>query len=768
MAGSLWRQSLNSDEAVEITHGPGYDLQPDWSPDGRWIAFVRYHADAMELWRVDAASGRQEALTSSGAVQLEPRFSPDGGRLAFVSTEGSGHFNLFAADLTNRGLGRRRALVPPRETKTPRYYYSQHDHAINPSWSRDGRRVYYVGNADVAWGSGDIWSVAADNPDDRVKILVEETTWAARPELSPEGRRLLYSSYQGRQWHQLWLTTPGGKSPLPLTFGEFDRRSARWSPDGRTILYISNQGGNTSLWLQDVATGQQRMLVTSKRAYERPMGNLVITLRDESDRPLAARLMVLAEDGRYYAPADRWLHGDDGFDRALQSQENRYFHCRERCAITVPAGRVQVWAMSGLARLPFEQEVNVPASGHPLTVTLRPHALPAVFGEFTSADLHVHMNYGGAYRQDIEGLALQAQAEDLDVVHNLIVNKEQRIPDIDEFTPRARQVGDTTVFVGQEFHTSFWGHVGLLHLDRLLLPDFSAYQHTALASPFPHNGVVSDAAHAQGATSGYVHPFDWPIVPAKEKSLAHTLPVDAALKKTDYVEVVGFSDHHATAGVWYRLLNLGLHVAAGAGTDAMTNYASLRGPVGLNRVYLATRSRTAAELSRTLREGRGFVTNGPLLGLRVEDSMPGDTLQLARGQKRVRVQAAVRSIVPLSHAELVVNGRVVRRLRLDRDGRALDFSGHLEIPASGWLLLRAYNETPQVLVQDLYPYGTTNPVWIDNGTPAPRASADAQYFVEWIDRVIEAAGARTDYNSDAEREQTLEYLRAGRAFYERK
>src|SRR3989449_7907063 len=46
-----------------------------------------------------------------------------------------------------------------------------------------------------------------------------------------------------------------------------------------------------------------------------------------------------------------------------------------------------------------------------------------------SGDLHVHMNYGGAYRNTPSHLAFQARAEDVHVVENLIVNKEQRIPD---------------------------------------------------------------------------------------------------------------------------------------------------------------------------------------------------------------------------------------------------------------------------------------------------------------------------------------------------
>jgi len=767
MAGSLWRQTIGSDEATEITHGPGYDLQPDWSGDGRWIVFVRYHEDAIELWRLEVATGKQQSLTQTRAVNLEPRFSPDSRQLVFVSTQGSGHFNLFVADIGERGLDKIRLLIKPRTSKIDRYYYSAFDHAINPSWSADGSRVYFVGNPEVAWGSGDIWSVSVSHPDDRRRVLIEETTWAARPEISPDGKRLLYSSYQGRQWHQLWLTTPDGQSPLPLTFGEFDRRHARWSPDGERVLYVSNESGHASLWVQEVVGGRRMEIVARNRKYQLPMATLSVRLRDERGQPLSGRLMLLAVDGRYYAPDCFWLHGDDGFDRAQQTQENRYFHCTDWCRVTVPVGALKVWAMSGFERVPVQQEVDVVGPDQELVVSLAPQPLPEKFGEFTSADLHVHANYGGQYRQTLGGLAAQAQAEDLDVVYNLIVNKEQRIPDVGEFTAEARQVGPTTIFEGQEFHTSFWGHVGLLHLDdHLLLPDFSSYRHTALASPYPHNGVVADLAHEQHALVGYVHPFDWVIDPEKEKVLPHTLPVDVALGKTDYIEIVSFADHRSTAEIWYRLLNLGYRLAAGAGTDAMTNYASLRGPVGLNRVFLATTDRSAAALSKSLKQGNGFVTNGPLLGLKVEGVGPGETLKLRK--RRVHVEAAVRSIVALSDVELVFNGKVIKPLKADRTGRVVDFDGSLALPGSGWLLLRASNQTPQTLVQDLYPYATTNPVWIDAGVPPPPATDEARYFVRWIDRVIEAASVRTDYNTDRERELTMKYLQDARAIFEGK
>src|SRR4029079_3826810 len=158
----------------------------------------------------------------------------------------------------------------------------------------------------------------------------------------------------------------------------------------------------------------------------------------------------------------------------------------------------------------------------------------------------------------------------------------------------------------QEYHTSYWGHLGLLGLsDHYLTPGFAAYQNRPLASAYPDNGTIADLAHAQGALVGYVHPFDTDPDPAKDKSLTNELPADVAHGKVDYMENVGFSDHKATAHVWYRLLNLGYRIPTGAGTDAMANYASLRGPVGMNRVFLDTGGATdPAAVTAALRARR--------------------------------------------------------------------------------------------------------------------------------------------------------------------
>src|SRR4051812_6503423 len=464
MMGSLWRQQIGSSEAVELTHPRGaYDYQPDVSADGKTVVFSSYNGDAIELWRLDLATGAERQLTSGGAVNVEPRLSPDGKRIAWVSTQGSGHFNLFIADFDSNGIRNARPLLGGRQSKIARYYYSTWDHSLNPSWSPDGKRILYVSNPEVAWGTGDIWSVAADEPKDRRNVLSEVTSWSARPETSPDGKLVLFASYHGRQWKQLWVTTPGGAAPLPLSFGEFDRWNARWSPDGKRIAYISNERGNTSLSVQDVAGGATIPIVAKTRRHSVPRTRLTLDIRDEQGRAVSARVAVLGSDLRAAAPADAWMHADDGFDRALQSAETHYFDCPSTCTVEVPAGDTKVWVQHGFRYLPWQQTVRL-AGDQTVPVNLQLNELPASFGRFTSADLHVHMNYGGHYRNTPENLARQARAEDLNVVYNLLVNKEERGPDIAYFRPDPDPPSGEGVTLPPNpgYHTHYRGHPRLL------------------------------------------------------------------------------------------------------------------------------------------------------------------------------------------------------------------------------------------------------------------------------------------------------------------
>ena len=247
-------------------------------------------------------------------------------------------------------------------------------------------------------------------------MLREETSWSARPELAPDGRRLLYSSYHGRQWHQLWLTTPSGAPPLPLTFGEFDLRNARWSPDGARIVYIANENGNTELLVLDTIGGERTPVVAKRRKHRLPQAHLTIEIRDGQGRMVPARVTVRAADGRAHAPESAWMHADDGFDRARQRVETQYFHCATPCALDVPAGQVTISVQHGFAHLPWASNVELAAGeSRKVMAELKSNALPAAFGSWMSADLHVHTNYGGHYRNSMQNVLRQAAAEDLDV-----------------------------------------------------------------------------------------------------------------------------------------------------------------------------------------------------------------------------------------------------------------------------------------------------------------------------------------------------------------
>src|SRR5256712_8617269 len=278
MAGSLWRQKLESTVAEQLTAGPGYEYQPDWSPDGRWVVYASYAKDAIELWSLDLETKRARQLTSGGAVNLEPRFSPDGKRIAFVSTSYKGHFHIFVGQFGQGELKKVQRVTGENRSDLPRYYYSQFDHEISPAWSPDGSELIFVSNRGHFYGTGGFWRMKAEPGAEAHEIHYEETAWKARPDFSPDGKRVVYASYLGQQWHQLWVMPASGGDAFPLAYGDFDNVGPRWSPDGKRIAFISNRGGNTSLWTQEVLGGAKAKVIVRQRHYLKPTSQLRITV----------------------------------------------------------------------------------------------------------------------------------------------------------------------------------------------------------------------------------------------------------------------------------------------------------------------------------------------------------------------------------------------------------------------------------------------------------------------------------------------------------
>ena len=247
-----------------------------------------------------------------------------------------------------------------------------------------------------------------------------------------------------------------------------------------------------------------------------------------------------------------------------------------------------------------------------------------------------------------------------------------------------------------------------------------------------------------------------------EGGVPYELPIDVALGKVDYLEVMGYSSHLITSEIWYQLLNCGFRLPAGAGTDAFPNFASLRGPPGLVRVYAKVdgafnhRSWLSA-----LKSGRTFVTNAPFLALTLDDRFQiGDEVRLSPGSHALRARVSLQSAVPIDHLELVGNGRVVAAI----PARAsMDTTLSVTVSESGWYVLRARADRPRLPVLDSYPFASTSPIYVQVGDKPVRSRADAEYFLTWLDRVEAGIRAHTGWNTPAERDEAWRMLGAARA-----
>ncbi len=780
MAGSLWRQKLDSKEAVQLTDGPGYDYQPDWSPDGKGVVYVSYQKDAMELWVLDLGSGKTRQLTNGGAVNVEPRWSPDGKRIVWVSTEYNKRFHVFMADVANGELKNVVRLTGETKSSLPRYYYSSYDMEINPVWTRDGKEILFVSNRGHIYGTGGFWRMKAEPGTEAREIHYEETSWKARPDFSPDGSRMVYSSYLGRQWHNLWLLPANGGDAFPVSYGDWDETNVRWSPDGKELAFISNQSGNTELWLQTFRGGGQQQLAIESRKYLRPHVHLAVEIHLPKERKGLARISITDQEGRFYAPADAWIYSDDGYDRSERPSEAHYFYppdpLFDSLGLDVPEGTITIEVVRGFDNRVERKTVETHAD-KPEVVEIDITPLDwkgTESGEWVSGDMHVHMNYGGTYRDDHFHLQDQAESEGLAVLNNLIVNKEQRFPDVASSALDSDAIlgRDSAVLRGQEFHTSYWGHRGILDIkDHLLLPGYAGYPNTAAASLYPMNADVYDMAHEQGALVGAVHPFDEVPDPFAKPAqmITDELPVDVALGKLDYMEIVGFSDHKSTAAVWYKLLNLGFKLPAGGGTDATADYAApIRGQVGFDRVYVwvPVWPLNLKEWLDGITKGRTFATNGPLIEFKLGGEMVGSELKFDSAQAAVPFTAKLRSIVPVDHLEVVCNGKVAQELKLEGTHDTADVAGTIPVDESGWCVLRAWSDKAEYPVMDKYAYATTSPVYVTIRGKRAYSREDAEYFKAWIDRTIEVTENYPDWNSAAEKELVMKRLRDARGVYE--
>ncbi len=773
MSGSIWRVSVETGAAEELTSGGKYHSSPTWSPDGRWIV---YTADddrrSIQLEILNVETGETRPLTDDESIYVDPVFSADGTRLAYVSTRPDGHFNVVTRELRNgEWTGPEVPITSDNSFGRSRLYFGEWDMHISPTWLPDGKELLLVSNRDVPLGSGNVLRVpaVAGGIQSAQTVLAEQTLYRTRPDVSPDGARFVYSSTRGAadQFSNLYVQPTRGGEPYKLTFFQHDAFHPRWSPDGQWIAYIDNRGGLPRLALLETHGGERRTLSVTERRFKWATGVLAVRTVDGGSGELtASRILVTASDGKFYAPKDAYA-------RIAGLGGDHLFHTTGSFTLELPVGRVALEAVKGFEFWPKQAEVEIRA-GEVSTLTLELERMTDMAAKgWYSGSTHVHMNYAGNLHNTLENLMMMSDAEDQDVVNEQVANKDNRILDHQFFVPgggpHPLSEPDRLLVVGQEYRPPFYGHVFMLGLrEHLISPYTTGYEGTAIESLYPSNTDMLRKARAQGATVGYVHAFGGDSDPL-EGSLGggKGYMVDAALGTTDAVE--WSAPGRAGFYPWYATLNNGLRVTAVGGEDSISNLHASK-LVGAVRTYVYTGERglDMEAWFEGLRKGRAFVSSGPLVELTAGGRMPGEEIALPAGGGDVRVKLRVRSITPLDKAELVFNGEVIETISFTGDRRSLDHEASIRVSRSSWLHARVEGRPEERHPLDSrWAQAFTNPVWFEVGGQPVRSRAAAEYSIRWIDRLREMAEEWPGWRSEDEKRHVFQQFDAARSVYER-
>lgn len=377
-------------------------------------------------------------------------------------------------------------------------------------------------------------------------------------------------------------------------------------------------------------------------------------------------------------------------------------------------------------------------------------------------DVHSHLNHGvGSYIPDPSDAHLMARAEGLDVI-NCLDNEFH-------FTggPDPCSTEDCIVYMSEEKRSGVFGHYGLLGLERLVEP-YSADWGRLLAE-------TADSVHSQQAAIVIAaHPVSsddfFEIITWPGSGIARELPVDVMTGRVDAIEVMSYSnmDDGIETKLWYDILNCGFRLPACGGTDALLNQIAQYPPGGFRTYVLIEEGGFNYDSwIEGIREGRTFVTNGPLFTrFQVLGFNAGESLFLCRGSYKIPVEVTLESALPIDRVEIVRNGENVRTVYPTTDPCRIDTLVDIRVNESCWIAARAYGVNRSWLNVGDSLFAHTSAFYMDMEWTIHIDHDAATNLTDWLNALLQLISDRQDWPSEADSLAAVLYIEAGRDIFE--
>jgi hypothetical protein len=248
---------------------------------------------------------------------------------------------------------------------------------------------------------------------------------------------------------------------------------------------------------------------------------------------------------------------------------------------------------------------------------------------------------------------------------------------------------------------------------------------------------------------------------------AKEMPVGTALGAVDAIDILPFGE--GAYELWYRFLNCGFRIAPGAGTDVFTNWRGINNIPGGSREYVEVGSAMSwGRWIERLREGRDFVTNGPLVSFNVNGKPMGSAINVPAGEPfRARLEVEVASRVAVDKVEFIQNGRVIARREMAPQTRTFQAREEVEVPQSSWFAVRVTGPPARGVVGGI-PRAHSGVIYVNVGGHPTVLKDDVELMLTWVDRLWLLLEERKNLGPGTNHERARQMIQQARRYYEEK